>query len=78
MSIPIDTPEYQQAITSIRENSYNITNIPIHLIDIRLMRFVRKRNFLAAEAYCPKGLKKAWLQIILDHVIILDDPDIEI
>lgn len=67
---------YQEAINLIMVNTFNLSQVPTELVDVRLMRFVRKRNIWAADAYCPKGLKKEWLNIILDKVVKLETPDI--
>ena len=72
-----DQEAYQKAIDAIRINSYNLSDVPNRLIDLRLMRFVRKRNIWAADAYCLKALKKDWSAICIDKIIPLQYPDIE-
>lgn len=59
---------YAEAVELIRQNTFNLQLVPADLVDLKMMRFARRRNIWAADAYCPKGLKKDWLYIILDHV----------
>ena len=65
---------YNEAIELIRINSFNLGNIPAQLIDIRMLRFARKHNIWAVEAYIPKAMKQYWLYIVLDKVLTYVDP----
>jgi hypothetical protein len=60
---------YNDALELIRINPFYLGLIPVELIDIRMMRYVRKFNIWAADAYCPKKLKQYWLNITLDEII---------
>lgn len=68
---------YLNAVELIKTNAFNIQLVDIKIIDIRLMRLVRKQNIWAADAYCPKNLKKDWNYIIFDHCLKPEKADIE-
>ena len=64
---------YDDAINLIKKNPYNLGNIPVDLIDLRLVRFVRRYHIgtgaWAVEAYTPKKLKNdagIWIDSIIN------------
>jgi len=67
---------YEDAVALIRENSYNLQYIPIQFVDVKLLRFVKKKNIWAYDAYCPKSMRKYYNYVMFDHIIKL--PFIEI
>jgi hypothetical protein len=69
--------EYSEAVALIRKNPYNLSLIPVELIDLKLVRFVRKLNVWAVVAYAPKHINKIWLHVVLDHTIKFTFIDID-
>jgi hypothetical protein len=69
---------YSDAVALIMVNPFNLQLIPVNIVDIRLLRLAYKKNAWSLEAYCPKKFKSQWLDIILDKIIKIEKPDIDL
>lgn len=68
---------YKEAIELIRQNSYHLALVPTELIDLKMLRFVCKKNIWAAEAYCLKSFKKDWFYICAGKTVSFNFIDID-
>lgn len=64
---------YNQAIDLIKQNPFNLQLIDVKLIDLRLLRFVRRfhkgSGAWAITGYAPKSLKdnpRIWLDFVIN------------